>query len=773
MGLASSRTERPHGLPPAIHEPSTADPPFCSGMRRVNLHLRAVGSGAPCVQTKLILGLGVAAFLAAATASAHAQQPDATLFGSAYQTATTKAAEACRKLWANPAFDPLRDKVPLGSQKPTMQMLTSSARLDPKDRPMADLAIKVVEQCRAAYTPAYAMLQEATRTLIEGLYREEDAWIAQLYVGKITFGEFNVAEDRLTGEIFRAFSGSQQTDDGNPPVPLPRDVRIALVIGNGKYANLPKLSNPTNDAEAMADVLAKMGYATRLLLNASEQDLRKEVRKFAGESGKADVALLFYAGHGAQLNGENYLLPADIDIPQTDADIQLSGLKIDDLINSIRSNTKIVFLDACRDNPALFKNLAKGRGGRAVGLAPATGSNLDPGKPGGGIFIAYATDSGSIAADGSGKHSPFTQALLRYLQQPMSVDDLFSLVTKEVRLVTNNAQRPYKYASLEAIICLTGPCSVSQRGAVGPASIVQEAKHSEAEELQIAVRSNSIDALKTFLEKYPETSKRPELIAAISRMRRAEFTEWTLYELASQRFPQFIKLASIQPIGDRVAVETRYLADPSAPGQKFPEGTYGETLFVADCKHPLMAAAESKMVDPAGKVLYAYKWADPKFLDLSIGPRITPGSISATTQKIACDERLRTPLLAKKAVAKMMFTSLSSTAAGDGEMFYVPIDKESSAGEREVIVISKFHNARGISLAGHEVPDVSPYVTEASRVRLDCRGSSMSAMKSEYYDSSNNLAYMYSYPTDINAVQPASPLALLRRIVCDANEAQK
>src|SRR5262249_60957932 len=115
----------------------TRGPSFCTGKYRVIL-LRYSEAGS-FVQTKLIFGLGVAAFFAAATANAQAQQPDATLFSSAYKAATAKAAEECRKLWANPAFDPLRDKVPLESQHPTMQMLTSSARLDPKDRPMADL----------------------------------------------------------------------------------------------------------------------------------------------------------------------------------------------------------------------------------------------------------------------------------------------------------------------------------------------------------------------------------------------------------------------------------------------------------------------------------------------------------------------------------------------------------------------------------------------------------------------------------------------------------
>ena len=153
------------------------------------------------------------------------------------------------------------------------------------------------------------------------------------------------------------------------------------------------------------------------------------------------------------MNGSNYLLPIDIDIPRTAADIQFTGLKVDDLINSIGSNTKIVLLDACRDNPALFKNIVSGRGSSPIGLAPASASNISETKPGGGVFIAYATDAGAVADDGHGQHSPFTQALLRFIQKPISIDDMFSLVTREVRLVTKDEQRPYKYASLENIVC--------------------------------------------------------------------------------------------------------------------------------------------------------------------------------------------------------------------------------------------------------------------------------------------------------------------------------
>ena len=286
----------------------------------------------------------------------------------------------------------------------------------------------------------------------------------------------------------------------------------------------------------------------------------KKFENLPASSSKADVAVVFYAGHGAQLNGSNYLLPIDIDIPHTEADIQFAGLKVDDLINSIGSNTKIVFLDACRDNPALFKNLVKGRGGSPVGLAPASASNFNPAKPGGGIFIAYATDAGAVADDGHGQHSPFTQALLRNMQKPISIDDMFSLVTKEVRLVTKNAQRPFKYASLENIICLTPACSGTPAAVAG--DIVQQATQSEDEELQIALQTKNSDALETYLQKYPETKKRSELLSKIAALKRSEVTEWTLYEVAGQHLPQYIQLSSIQQFENRAAARVKYLWTP-------------------------------------------------------------------------------------------------------------------------------------------------------------------------------------------------------------------
>jgi Caspase domain len=371
--------------------------------------------------TVFLLVVSVAVVCSGGT-SVRAQQPDATKFNQTYESAVAKAHEECHALWADPAFDPIRDKIPLEG-KPTFPMLKNSERLRPKDRPLADLAIKTLERCRAAYAPVYAMPPLQVYRMVKGLDRRQDALIIELYAGKITFGEYSLQFDRMLGELAGALSGIKQspqttsspaasgkTSAGSSeavtvppssrptePNPVPKatvshEVRVALVIGDGSYLNLPKLVNPENDARAIADLLKKMGFSTRLVLNASEQDLRREVRKFAGESNKADIAVVFYAGHGAQVNGENYVLPIDIDIPRTESDIQLTGLKVDDLVNSMRAKTKVVFLDACRDNPVLFKNLVKGRGASPTGLAPAIASNLTPTNPGGGVFIAYATD---------------------------------------------------------------------------------------------------------------------------------------------------------------------------------------------------------------------------------------------------------------------------------------------------------------------------------------------------------------------------------------------
>jgi hypothetical protein len=415
------------------------------------------------------------------------------------------------------------------------------------------------------------------------------------------------------------------------------------------------------------------------------------------------------------------------------------------LINSIGSNTKIVFLDACRDNPALFKNLVEGRGSSPVGLAPASASSFNPAKPGGGIFIAYATDAGAVADDGHGQHSPFTQALLRNMQKPISIDDMFSLVTKEVRLVTKNVQRPFKYASLENIICLTPACSGTP--AAGAGDIVQQATQSEDEELRIALQTKNSDALETYLQKYPETKKRNELQSKIAALKRSELTEWTLYEVAGQRLPQYMQLSSIQDFGDRAVVKVKMLVDPSAPkvfyGKSFPDASYIEQLNIYDCAKPAMATSEDSIFDNSGKLLYHFRWGDPQYLNLSIGMMLQPGAVGLTARNIACHAEIVTPLVSKGQLKAMEFTPLANTPAGDGEIFFgVSQTSQNVQDQKEIVVIlqnNSDHNVKEFLPPEIAIPNPPNFRTEVDHVLLKCDENKFLTDKVEFWNAANEL----------------------------------
>jgi uncharacterized caspase-like protein len=749
-----------------------------------------------CVIIQVSIGL----FLCLGNGSVHAQTAED--FEQKYATEVSKARAECSRLWSNHDFDSLRTRIPLGDEKPTFSMLKSAEKLNRKEKPLADLAIKTLGQCRKAYETVYAMLPPQVRAMIEGIERRQDSNVAELYNGKITFGGFNIATNAMSADFSAALSGLSKSAKADPTAAVsgnaskpsvlsssandkpaaPIDSRMALVIGNSNYANLPKLSNPANDARAVAEILKTMGYKARLLIDGSEQSIRREIRQFASDSEKADVAFVFYAGHGAQVNGNNYLLPIDIDIPRTDVDIQFSGLKVDDLVNSIRSNTKIVFLDACRDNPALFKNLVKGRGSLPTGLAPAASSNFEQ-KPGGGVFIAYATDAGAVADDGTGKHSPFTQALLRNMQKPISIDDMFSLVTKEVRLVTKNAQRPYKYASLENIVCIAPNCSNSLNSM--PSGLVEQAQRSETDELQVAKASNKVAALETFLEKYPDTPKRSEVQNLIGDLRRAEFTEWTLYEIGNQRIPWYLQLSSVQQFEDRMVMKVRSLIDPDSKkvffGKAMPDAEYSEEVIVFDCAKRTSSDSEDTILGSSNKTLYHYKFADPRYVDLSIGQPVAPGTVNYSTFRWACSDALRTPVISKKQLSEMSFKSLSSTVAGDGDIFYELFPDNSSAqNQKEFLFIMRFNEDRQIYMAPNtSIPNVPRYRTEVSKVKMMCAEKKMLVTKSEFYDASNDLVQLTAADPDQNQkwieinTEIQSPLSSLRRIVCNSGEATK
>jgi hypothetical protein len=395
---------------------------------------------------------------------------------------------------------------------------------------------------------------------------------------------------------------------------------------------------------------------------------------------------------------------------------------------------------------------------------------------GGGVFIAYATDAGSIARDGRGPHSPFTEALLRYMQKPISIDDMFSLVTKEVRLVTKNEQRPYKYASLENIVCLTPACS--QAPVQVTTDIVQEVKKSESEELKIALQTKDPDTLETYLKQYPDTNKRADILAMIAKLRRSQFSEWTLFEVGDKHFPHWMQIRTIERFGDRASVKVKELADPSHPlianGKSLPNTAYMESVNVYDCDAPVMALSEEWFYDKSGGLLFHYKWADPQYLNFSIGTVIQPGTIASSARNIVCHEEIATPLFSKAEIAHKQFKSLASTPTGDGEFLYEALPEISgNADLKHLALIVRFNTDHSVAesfSSDFSIPDPPQFRTEVDEVRVKCDVRQSATTMTEFWNASNELVRIGTIELNqlqYTEFQEFSPLGVVQQALCN------
>lgn len=238
--------------------------------------------------------------------------------------------------------------------------------------------------------------------------------------------------------IFACLAASPSVADGK---------RLALIVGNGAYQNAPVLDNPRNDARAMAEELRNLGFDVILGLDTDAAALRSLVQTFGSRLAGADLSLFFYAGHGFQLQGRNFVVPTDANIRE-ETDIEFEALDLDLVLRQMdrRARVKIVLLDACRNNPfetALTRSMGSARSTAALrrGLAPV--------QPAGGALIGFATDPGDIAYDGAGANSPFTTALLRHIGTPgLEINVMMTRVRADVFASTGERQRPWTTSSL-------------------------------------------------------------------------------------------------------------------------------------------------------------------------------------------------------------------------------------------------------------------------------------------------------------------------------------
>lgn len=220
--------------------------------------------------------------------------------------------------------------------------------------------------------------------------------------------------------------------------------RVALVIGQSAYRSVTALPNPTNDAKAMTELLTAAGFDVTTARDVSQNEMRQAVGDFAAKiagKGSDTVALVFYAGHGLQIDGENFLLPVDVNF-QREADVPLQAVRLNDVMNTLSSvptKLRIVMLDACRNDPFDAINKTAGRG-LAIFDAKANAA---------GSFISYATSPGAEAEDGKGSSSPYTTALVVSAREPgITIEEAFKRVRVAVNKETEGRQIPWESSSL-------------------------------------------------------------------------------------------------------------------------------------------------------------------------------------------------------------------------------------------------------------------------------------------------------------------------------------
>lgn len=261
--------------------------------------------------------------------------------------------------------------------------------------------------------------------------------------------------------------------------------RVALVIGNAAYEHAPPLRNPRNDAQALSVVLMKLGFEVITGVDLKRLQLESKVRDFARAIRGADTALLFYAGHGLQVNGQNYLAPIDAKLGD-EADLEFEAVRLATIVSQMERErrTNLVFLDACRDNP-LAGNLARSMGTRSV----AIGRGLARVESGVGTLIAFATQPGNVALDGSGENSPFTESLLKHIETPnLDVALLMRRVREDVMVMTSDRQVPWSNSSL------TGSFAFYQDGTKNPPPAAPQS------DVKVATLQKELERLKGQLE---------------------------------------------------------------------------------------------------------------------------------------------------------------------------------------------------------------------------------------------------------------------------------
>jgi uncharacterized caspase-like protein len=273
--------------------------------------------------------------------------------------------------------------------------------------------------------------------------------------------------------------------------------RVALVIGNSSYQNVAQLPNPANDAAAIADLFTKANFDVVISRHDLKSlDMRRALREFTDQARGADIAVIYFAGHGLEIDGTNYLVPVDA-VLERDADVDDEAVSLNRILVATEAATKLrlVILDACRDNP-FAKKMKRTLASRAISRGLI---GVEANRP--NTFIAFAAKEGSTASDGSGNHSPFTTAVLNHLTRPgLDIRKAFGYVRDDVMSETGNQQEPYTTNSLGGNDVSLVPAPAASP--VSPAA-VSDPNAAVRRDYELAERVGTAEAWSSFITAHP------------------------------------------------------------------------------------------------------------------------------------------------------------------------------------------------------------------------------------------------------------------------------
>ena len=296
------------------------------------------------------------------------------------------------------------------------------------------------------------------------------------------------------------------------------DKRVAFVVGNGAYKNVAALPNPAVDAKSMAKLLRNVGFDVVEGSNLTRDKMTEKLLDFGKKAEGADVALFFYAGHGIAVNGTNYLLPVDADL-KSEMDVKLgAAINVDLTLEQTMSDAKVklVFLDACRDNPFAAK-IRSAKATRSVSVA----SGLAEMKSGEGTLIAFATGPGQTALDGeAGTNSPFTRALMANIASPgIEIQQAMTKVRAQVNEETSKNQLPWGHTNLIGSVYLNPVAGGNAAEAANtPVAAAGPASEVELEFWRSIKDSNKPEELNAYLTNYPNGTFKPIALARIASL---------------------------------------------------------------------------------------------------------------------------------------------------------------------------------------------------------------------------------------------------------------